>query len=142
MQAPEKYRLALLWYLLVPVIARLFDYLPGKLGTGEDLPKGVALQWAQWCRKRRFFLGDRNVQPTLHNLTCPILAYHFSDDPWGTPKAVHAIHNAYTQATVEYRPVNPAHLSVKSIGHLGFFKPNTATPLWEQSADSLFAQVR
>jgi len=35
----------------LPAVAKLLGYFPGsRVGFGEDLPPGVALEWASWCR--------------------------------------------------------------------------------------------
>ncbi|HHP7236846.1 alpha/beta hydrolase family protein, partial [Longibacter sp.] len=46
---PQRYGYAALWYAGMPALAHLCGYFPGRaLGLGEDLPLGVALQWARW----------------------------------------------------------------------------------------------
>src|SRR5581483_4691145 len=39
---------------VIPLAARAFGHLPGALLGGESLPRGVALQWAQWMRQPDF----------------------------------------------------------------------------------------
>jgi predicted alpha/beta hydrolase len=48
MASPEKYRVfAFMNFVGVPLV-HAFGYAPGWVGIGEDLPKGVFLQWANW----------------------------------------------------------------------------------------------
>src|SRR6267378_930790 len=40
----------LLTHALLPGISRLFGYFPAAaLGQGENIPAGVAIEWASWC---------------------------------------------------------------------------------------------
>ncbi|MGL3110219.1 alpha/beta hydrolase family protein [Bradyrhizobium sp. BR 1432] len=54
MTSPEKYRVfAFMNFVGVPLVHAL-GYAPGWVGIGEDLPKGVFLQWAQWVSSPRY----------------------------------------------------------------------------------------
>ena len=45
-------------HLGLPAVTKLLGYFPGsRLGFGEDLPAGVATQWASWCRRPRYLVG-------------------------------------------------------------------------------------
>ncbi len=49
-------------YAILPTLSTTFGYAPWSwFAPGEDLPKGVALQWSRWIRKRGYLLDD----PTL-----------------------------------------------------------------------------
>lgn len=54
---PTRLAMAVLWYGLVPGVTHAVGYLPGSLGIGEDLPAGVALEWARWCRTPGYLAG-------------------------------------------------------------------------------------
>lgn len=45
-------RLLFLWYLLMPLASRVMGYFPGRLIGSENIPKGVALNFARWCPTR------------------------------------------------------------------------------------------
>jgi predicted alpha/beta hydrolase len=113
----------------LPVLARLFGYMPwGLLGSGEDLPKDAALEWAGWCRNRRYILGDETLPlDRYQQFTSPVLAYSFGDDKWGTPRSVDAMMRAYPN--LERRHVEPTDVGLAHIGHVGYFKP-VSQPLW------------
>jgi predicted alpha/beta hydrolase len=50
-------------HLLLPIVPRLPGYLPmARYGFGEDLPAGVAIQWASWCRDPLYLVGALGVQ--------------------------------------------------------------------------------
>ena len=136
-EAPVKYLYALLWYAGIPALTRLFGFLPAKsLGLGEDLPAGVAQEWAQWCRTPGYLieaLDDQVVQQRYAGLRLPILAYSASDDPMAPPRAVEALLSLYAHADVERRHINPRDVGLDSIGHFGFFRISARGVLWEET---------
>jgi predicted alpha/beta hydrolase len=122
----RRWRYALLWHAAMPAMTRVLGYFPGRrLGLGEDLPAGVALEWARWCRSPAY-LGDWAGHAALR---IPILSLGFSDDDYAPPAAVDALHREYRGATVERRTVTPAELGVERIGHFGFFR-DAGRGLW------------
>lgn len=129
------YGLGTLW-LLMPAISRLFGYFPSKLvGLGaEDLPRGVAAQWARWGRHRDYLFRD--VDPALYSrITAPILAYSLRDDHYAPRPAVDALAARYTNARV-----TRVHLEERGLGHFDFFRKGHA-PLWEDALDWLSASA-
>ena len=140
---PRKYFLASLWYLIMPALSRLMGYFPSRcMGLGEDLPKGVALEWARWCRHPDYCLGQKH-QMEFPGLAYkrPILAYSFSDDPFCPPEASKAYLGWFGQAPVEQRPLEPRDLGVNELGHFAFFRSDFRETLWQEGADWL-AQIR
>lgn len=119
-------------YITLPVLSHLFGYMPwSKLGPAEDLPKGVALEWARWCRQPHYLLDDTSLPVTRYQqFTAPILAYSFADDDWGTVAAVDTMMCAYPHVT--RRHIVPADVGLKAIGHFGVFRPS-ARAIWEES---------
>ncbi|MCI0395674.1 MAG: alpha/beta fold hydrolase [Chloroflexi bacterium] len=133
--SPEKYRIWFSVFLMIPTLTRLLGYFPWKrLAGAEDLPRGVALEWAYWCRLPNYLLGDKSLASLerFPHFTAPILAYSIGDDVWGTERSVNAMMAAYTGATVERRHVSPAGIGVDALGHFGFFRPK-AKALWEET---------
>jgi predicted alpha/beta hydrolase len=127
---PRRYLYAALWYLAMPGLAAVLDYFPSRrLGLGEDLPRGVAQQWARWCRSPRYlenYAGHRRLR-------MPMLALSFADDPFAPRPAVEALHREYAGATVSHRHLRPADVGAPRIGHFGFFKPGLPA-LWADVA--------
>jgi predicted alpha/beta hydrolase len=119
--------LRVLWHAVMPGISRTVGYWPGRaLGTGEDLPKGVALEWARWCRSRAYH-GEFDGYARLH---APMLAYSIDDD-WIAPlPAVEALHRSYTGCSVTRRHLVPAQLGVPRIGHFGLFREAAIPAVW------------
>ena len=135
--APLKYLYALLWYAGIPVLTRLCGFLPAKrLGLGEDLPAGVAQEWAQWCRTPGYLieaLEDPAVRARFDQVRAPILAYSVSDDPMAPPRAVDALLSLYSNADVERRHVYPRDVGLETVGHFGFFRNSARGPLWDDT---------
>lgn len=116
-------------WLSLPLLSHLFGYLPwSRLVGGEDVPTGVALEWARWCRNRRYILGDQSLPLERYaGFTAPVLAYSIDDDKWGTARSVAAMMSAYPN--LEHRHFVPAEFGRKSIGHFGVFRKGS-DDLW------------
>lgn len=116
-------------HVTLPLLSRLMGYMPMRaVGAGENMPAGVAIEWARWCRHRDYLLGDATLPLDRYRaFTAPVLAYSFGDDKWGTPRSVEAMMRAYPN--VERRHVEPSEAGLPSIGHLGYFKPRSEI-LW------------
>jgi predicted alpha/beta hydrolase len=130
MTAPERYRLFALWKFVVPTLARVFGYVPGKFGLGADLTRSHAEQWARWCLDPNGAFGDPKFKALFSNPTVPITAVSIYDDPWETVQAVKDYYDRFTQAKIKYVEMSKEDVSGRSIGHFGFFKSTNEVPLW------------
>ncbi|WP_104656429.1 serine aminopeptidase domain-containing protein [Ralstonia insidiosa] len=142
-QRGERWRVESILRGVGPALGRLIGYVPGKrLGLGEDLPGGVAIEWGAWAGMQRYFFDD----PTLgaverfNRVTNPVLVYGFDDDPWATPPAINALTQHFTGTWVERRQIAPAEAG-GAVGHMGFFRPKFVDTLWPGLADWLAAQA-
>lgn len=136
---PARLRMALLWYGVVPAVTRAAGYLPGRLGIGEDLPPGVALEWARWCRTPGYYAGDATtgVAAGLVKVRAPVLAYSFDDDPYAPPRAVDALLSLYARAPVTRVRVDRA----ARLGHFGFFREAARDAHWARARAFLAAAL-
>jgi predicted alpha/beta hydrolase len=127
-------------WLALPLLPRIVGVMPmRRLGMGEDLPRGVALEWGRWCRNRDYLLGDSTLPlERYRHFTAPVLAYSFGDDDWGSARSVAAMMRAYPN--VELRHVEPADFGLARIGHLGFFRPGSEA-LWRDAIGWLMERV-
>lgn len=118
---PSRLAMAVLWYGLVPGVTRAVGYLPGALGIGQDLPAGVALEWARWCRTPGYLAGEgfEGRREGFARLDAPVLAYGFDDDGYAPRAAVDALHALYTTARIERRQLGR---DAGRFGHFGFFR--------------------
>lgn len=137
---PARLRLIAFWYLVIPAATALCGYLPGRrLGLGEDLPAGVARQWARWGRHPDYLLrGDAGgLAARYADIDCPLLALSFADDGYAPRPAVAALLALYRGAAVEHRHFDEA----AGVGHFGFFRESARHTLWPEAARWLEARV-
>ncbi len=128
-------RIYLHWFFLLPVLTHLFGYFPArKIGLFEDLPRGVALEWARWCKSPDFLFGCVAAEQ-LHyeEVRCPILSLSFSDDDYAPVQAVRRLLAHYPAARVVHRHVRPEELGLRTTGHFGYFKEANRPHFWPQS---------
>lgn len=125
-------------HFALPALARLRGYFPGsRLGFGEDLPQGVAIEWASWCRHPRYLVGALGVDESYRRVRAPLRAYAISDDRFAPRSAVLALLELYPNAKSEVRDVQPREVGVKRLGHFGFFREAFRDSLWREAADWL-----
>ncbi len=124
----------------IPILSHLVGYFPWRwFASGADLPKGVALEWARWCRSPNYLLDDDSLPlQNYQSFTAPILAYSIDDDDWGTARAVDDMMRAYP--TVTRRHLVPAAHGLQRLGHLGFFREGSE-PIWRETIEWLDATV-
>jgi predicted alpha/beta hydrolase len=141
MASPERYRVyAMLNFVGLP-LARLFGYMPGWTGLGEDLPKGVFEQWVHWVMSERYLFTDPKL-PGLSNFAKyrgALRSLCISDDPWATRPAVEMLCSGFSSITPDILTVTPADVGAAKIGHFGFFRPEHRDTLWRGAAEWLQA---
>lgn len=139
---PDRWRVAALWWVLIPVLTRVLGRFPGRVaGIGEDLSPGIARSWARWGRHRDY-LVDREGRPLrsgFRGFGGALRAYSFPDDPLAPRRAVEELLGWYSAADVEHRRVAPSDVGQESIGHMGFFRERCREPLWREAAGFLAA---
>lgn len=133
----SKWVMAGLWYGLMPAAVSVVGYFPGALGTGSDLPAGMAREWARWGRHRDYLLRDVSREG-YEQLRVPLLSYSFSDDLYAPKQAVDKLHALYARAAVERVHWAPQDVGVKAIGHFGFFREPFRESLWARARPFLF----
>jgi len=137
--APEKYRVWLSLRVMGPLAYTIFGYVPGKMGMGEDLPKGVFREWAGWCMKPRYLYDDETLDARKYfpNYNGALRAIGMSDDDWAPPATVSGLIAGYTGTTPEHITVTPDSVGQKKIGHFGYFREPSREPLWREAAEWL-----
>jgi predicted alpha/beta hydrolase len=113
-------------------LATLLGKVPGRIGLGQTLPGTVFREWAKWGRHPEYFFADptMDAERRFADVETPILAIGLTDDPWGTPKAQHALLKYYSRAPKEIRWISPDGAG-GPVGHLGFFRSAFRESLWE-----------
>jgi predicted alpha/beta hydrolase len=140
----ERIKVLALWHVIGPLLTRWKGYLPWSvLGMGEDLPLDFYRQWKRWCRYPDYFFSDPHVQHRLRQFSrvrTPILAANSIDDRWSPPKSRDAFMAGYTHATWEALDIVPAHLGLRALGHMGYFRLE-ARSLWLSALNWLDARA-
>jgi len=128
-------------HIALPLSSRLHGYFPSsRFGFGEDLPAGVAIEWARWCRNPQYLVGDLGVHAAYARVAAPLRAYAMSDDPFAPAFAVQALLDLYPSSRSELKKVRPADVGAERIGHFGFFRERFRDTLWRDAADWLEKQ--
>ncbi|QSQ12527.1 alpha/beta hydrolase family protein [Myxococcus landrumensis] len=135
---PQSWRMGLTWKVLMPTLVRAFGKLPGWAGTAEDLPAGVAEQWARWCLSPDYLLseGGEPRREAYASLYLPLRAYSFADDEMAPRAAVEHLLSFYADSLMEHRHVSPKDLG-RAIGHFGFFRETFRDTLWCEATEWL-----
>ncbi len=127
-----------MWYAVIPALTRAFGYFPAeRLGSGENLPAGVAREWARWCRSPGYYTAEfgRGLPNHFPSLRAPVRLYRITDDGYAPQKAVTAL--ARHLPSHEIRTVLPRDVGAKGIGHFGFFRERFRDSLWTETRDWL-----
>lgn len=127
--------MAVVWHLAMPAITRMFGYFPARrLRLGDDLPKGVALQWGHQRRTPAEHLqaGDRlgRLIGDCSRVTGRALLVLVADDGFGTAAGAARVRDYFPGLAFEQWLIRPADVGLARIGHFGFFKPTAADTLW------------
>jgi len=134
--------MAALW-AVIPGLARTWGYLPMKaLRQGDDVPAGVALEWASWGRDPRYILKWASERPGDQAFTSyrgRLQLYSFEDDVYAPRRAVAALGDAYTSATKVHVHLSPRDVHKREIGHFALLREAYEDSLWA-SAKQLFVE--
>ena len=136
----QRPRVLALWFVIIPLVTAVLGYFPARLlGLGEDLPAGVARQWARWGRHHEYLMRDRipSWRAGYETLELPIRGLSFTDDIYAPRRSMAAILALYSRARVEHRHLAPRDLGLASVGHFGFFRERHREALWEPAAEWL-----
>lgn len=134
-RAPWKWPMALVWHVLMPLIARLCGYFPGaSLGLGDDFPLRFALQWAG--RRRGAFditLSENPRETALfersQDLAVPSLVLVADRDAFAAEPGVRRFLYNVPQSPVVRRDLSSRDATRGPLGHFGFFRRRNAG-LW------------
>jgi predicted alpha/beta hydrolase len=127
------------WRGVVPVTTSLFGRVPGwALGGDEDLPAGVARQWARWGTHPEYLLGEHpEARVRASRITAPALAVSFEDDFYAPQAAVDRLASWYGPSGAERLHLRPGDVGVSAVGHFGCFRSAHREGLWVRLIDFL-----
>lgn len=131
----DRFGIWLLTRALLPGATRIAGYFPGALlRRGENLPAGVALEWASWCSHPRYLVGALGLEKRAAAFRAPLRLLAMSDDlVYAPPAAAQGLLDLYPNARKELKWVAPRDAGAR-IGHFGFFKERFRDTLWEDAA--------
>ena len=133
-----------LWHVLMPLVTRAVGYFPGRrLHLLEDLPRGVALEWAArrhpdfwWNVRTPEGLPDTDrineVLARFGAIRARVLAVRFADDPFATEAATRRVLGLYSGCVATEKLLTRADAGGQRIGHFGFFRSRFRDSLWPQ----------
>lgn len=149
--ANSRFGMYLLWHALMPALTRVIGYFPGrKLHLLEDLPAGVALEWANrrrpdfwWSRKTPDGVVDtvwrESALDRFQAIRARTLSIRFSDDAFATEAATDRLLGLYRNCPTTRVVVRPTDAGQQKIGHFGFFRSRFRDTLWPQAVEWLRA---
>ena len=125
-----------LWHLLIPALSRPMGYFPSPwFGLGQDLPSGVARQWAHWGRHPDYLLRDGDeVRRRYGRIRAPVVATAIAGDRFAPEASVRALLEMYPNAQ--------RRLALEGdVGHFQWFKARNEA-LWRGASDWLADPTR
>lgn len=129
--------LFLKFHAVMPPITALAGYFPGRrLGWLEDLPAGVAFEWA--FRRQRFEHSHHPDERAaalerMAAVNARILAVAVSDDPIGTLPAIRRTLAYYRNAVRAAVLLSPQDYGRSAIGHFDLFRADHASGFWRDT---------
>lgn len=134
-----------LWNLIIPVTTALSGKLPmSAIGQGEDVPAGVAREWASWGKNPDYIFSYAKLRPgrAFDTWSGHLRSYAIADDNYAPERSVDALLTFYKNATTEKRVLRPADYNVKAIRHFGPFRQKFRDTFWTELRDYLLTHVR
>lgn len=134
----QRYFIWLFWYVAVPFLSIFWSYFPAKiLGLGENLPAGVALEWASWGRDQKYVLGNNRLttKENFKKFSAPIRFYCGPRDAFAPEKSVDELMTFYGNASNTKILLNREKVKTSRFGHFDFFREKFKEMLWQESAD-------
>jgi predicted alpha/beta hydrolase len=124
----QRWPMVAMWHGLMPAVTLATGYFPGRaLRLGEDLPRGIALQWA--ARPWRNWFADDESRALCARALPPVHLVAPRDDAFATDAAQQRVHDRLTGCTVTRHVIEPAAYGLKGIGHFGLFR-EAASAVW------------
>ena len=135
----------------MPSITWLFGYFPGsRLGLPEDLPAGVAYDWAartqpEFTRNFRHANGSLDherfaaICSRFRSLNVDVLAVTFSDDVFATAAGTARLRELFSGCRFNEVTIDAHTTNMHKIGHFGFFRSAARESIWPIVTDWLYA---
>lgn len=116
----------LIFQVIFPIARITHGYGPTQaIGMGENLPKNVARQWAEFCSKPGYVINaiGKSVFDDFHaDIRSPMSVLWSSDDEIATEANVKDLLRLYPNAPTRMIELKPQQYGHKAIGHMLMFK--------------------
>lgn len=126
--------------LVIPLGTRFTGYgTTAVLGLGENLPAGVARQWAQWCAAGGYATNavrHRPQQDFHAQVRAPVTVLHASDDDIANRDTVADLLRTWPAAPRQAHCLQPQDHGLRHIGHLDWFRQSHQV-LWPLMAQAV-----
>ncbi|MFO1314562.1 MAG: alpha/beta fold hydrolase [Burkholderiales bacterium] len=129
--------MAVLWHGVMPAVTSVLGYFPGRaLRLGDDLPKGVAMQWARrrapFVRRAPHVPMDRmaHLVERCAHLTARGLIVTATDDGFATEAGAARVRAFLPGFAAEHWVITPREAGARKLGHFGFFRRAAEGTLW------------
>jgi len=129
----ERAKVFALWYAAIPLLTAGTAHFPAsRFGLGQDIPAGVARQWAAWGRDPDYIRSPTGgPQPQYYDdVRCPLRTYLIEGDPLATERALQAWHDWFPNAERELVRLAAHTPAGRPLGHFGFFDPTLGAGEW------------
>ncbi len=134
----EKFKVWIFWYILIPLLTRIYGYLPGwSMGGKVGMPSTAAWEWRSWGTHPLGVLqGIKSRKEAFADINIPV---HFvslqHDKTLAPPKAVKQLQAQYAAATTSYEHLIAKQHNAKRLGHFDFFRGKHKEALWRKPLD-------
>jgi predicted alpha/beta hydrolase len=131
---PKRIARYMLLCFLMPLLAKIFGYFPGKrLGILSNIPGRMAIEWSALCRTPGYLRQTTASapEPNFSMLEAKMLVMSFTDDNVMPKAAIDDLHENYCNAQRERIHLTPCALGFEKIGHLGAFREANQA-LWKR----------
>ena len=116
----------LMFKVIFPIARFTIGYGPTqKIGMGENLPKDVAKQWAEFCSQPGYVINaiGKTIFDDFHaQVQTPITALWASDDEIATEANVKDLLRLYPASNTQMIEIMPSAFNHNAIGHMSMFK--------------------
>lgn len=128
----SKIRMWANWHLLVPILTKVFRYLPSeKFSRMESLPKNVAEEWAKWCRSSDYlFASFSHNNLYFDKIKCKLTSITIDDDFFAPKKSVEWLTAKFENASIKSLHFIPENFKTLKIGHFSLFTEKFKDSIW------------
>jgi len=123
-----------LWLLAMTLTTKVYGYATAKkFRQGENLPGGVAMQFASWCTSPGYFHNyfESGAVPLYYDqFNGPLTSIQITDDPMANELTANKLLTFYPSAKQTVQRISPKSIGAKKIGHTGYFSRRFRESLW------------